>query len=221
MSTTGFFIAGTDTGVGKTHLTCGLLRGFRLAGLAAGGMKPVSAGLNGDDVDKIDALSRYFGKVSSVCSYRLREPTAPNIAAEREGINIDIGVICTDFRRLTAIQRWTLVEGCGGWRAPIDDRRTMESIAVALGLPVVLVVGLRLGCLNHTLLSVQAIERSGLPLAGWVANRIDPGFGDAAANVEYLRRHVQAPLLAELPWVPGSAEAASALVPAARLLVGC
>jgi len=214
----GYFIAGTDTGVGKTWVTCGLIAALQASGQTAGGMKPVLAGSDGDDVDEIVAVSRYSSQQPGYCSYRLRDPTAPSIAAEREGIRIDIGAICRDFRILSAIQRRTIVEGCGGWLCPLTETKTMADLATALGLPVILVVGLRLGCLNHTLLSVEAIEKSGLPLAGWVANHIDAAFSDAAANVAYLRRHVAAPLLAELPWAPGSPLPAPQLAPAARLL---
>jgi dethiobiotin synthetase len=218
MKARGFFIAGTDTGVGKTHVCCGLIAGFRRLGQTAGGMKPVLAGIESDDVREIAAVSAYSPHFNAVCTYRLEAATAPNIAAEREGKGIEIAPIVADLARCSAIQALTVVEGTGGWLCPISSRETMADVARALGLPVVLVVGLRLGCLNHALLTAEAISQAGLPLAGWIANTIDPRFTDADTNIAFLRQRLDAPLLATLSHSPRPAAVAADLEHAAKML---
>lgn len=205
----GYFIAGTDTGVGKTRVTCGLLHALRKTGLAAGGMKPVAAGWVGadseqmnDDVARIAAVTGQNPHDRLLCPYSLKAATSPHIAAADAGISIQIDTIQSCFEELQRNYQLLVVEGAGGWLAPIDKERSMADVALALGLPVILVVGLRLGCLNHTLLTAQAIARSGLPLAGWVANQIDAAFDAADANVQLLTHRLGAPPLAQLPFSP-------------------
>jgi dethiobiotin synthetase len=221
MKSRGYFIAGTDTGVGKTRVSCGLINGFRQLGSLAGGMKPVVAGSISDDLDNISAVSAYSPGFTSACSYLLDAPAAPFIAAEQAGKRIELTPIMADFARCLAEQPLTIVEGTGGWLCPINDRETMADVARAMGLPVVLVVGLRLGCLNHALLSAAAIRQAGLPLAGWVANAIDPAFADGPENVEFLARQLGAQPLATLPWMPLQKARELCLDQAARRLGGC
>jgi dethiobiotin synthetase len=203
------FIAGTDTGVGKTWVATRLLHAMRAAGLRAAGMKPVAAGaemtshgLRNDDALELQSASGVrlpYERVNPVC---LPEPTSPHLAARRAGQNIDIRAIKAAFERISVETDVIVVEGAGGWLAPIGEPGqpgeagpTLEDIAQALGLPVLLVVGVRLGCISHALLTAAAIQRSGLPLAGWVANPIDPDFADREDYVESLRTRLPAPLL--------------------------
>jgi dethiobiotin synthetase len=207
----GYFLAGTDTGSGKTRVTVGLLRCLHNAGIVASGMKPVASGMirtiRGDineDVSAIAAESRSFTgstpDLSDINPYCFEPPVSPHIAAERAGIEIDLGRIASAYERLSQCTDAVIVEGTGGWLAPIGATTTMADIARLLALPVVLVVGLRLGCLNHALLSVAAIEHSGLRLAGWIGSAIDPAMQAAAENIDTLRRRIPAPALAVLPY---------------------
>ena len=201
-----FFIAGTDTGVGKTRVTVALLRALVQAGVRAVGMKPVASGLElrqgawiNDDVHLLQQFSTPIPDIRRQNSYQFRDPVSPHIAAEREGIRVDLGVIKRDFEQLCRQCELVLVEGTGGWFAPIGEDITMADIAAHLRLPVILVVGLRLGCLNHALLSARAVAAAGLPLAGWIGNMIDPGMAAMPENLAYLDAHLPAPRLALLP----------------------
>jgi dethiobiotin synthetase len=211
----GCFITGTDTGVGKTRVAVGLCRAFARRGLRVAAMKPVGAGcvrteqglLNDDALALIDAMSiaAPYGDVNPVA---LEPAIAPHIAAEEAGQPIDFEVLDAAYARLRARADVMVVEGAGGWLVPLDAERVIADLAVRWQLGVVLVVGLRLGCLNHALLTAEAVERRGLALRGWVANQIDPGFDRAAANIASLQRRLPAPCLGSLPYAPGaSAEA--------------
>jgi dethiobiotin synthetase len=208
------FIAGTDTEVGKTTVATALLRALAGTGLRAAGMKPVAAGAamtshgwRNDDALDLAAAGNVPLDYAWLNPYCLPTPTAPHLAARDAGIGIEIHPIVAAFEQIQARSDVIIVEGAGGWLAPIgtDAARgtpqSMQEVAVALGLPVVLVVGVRLGCLNHALLTAAAIERSGLPLAGWIANPIDPHFADAGRYVDELANHLVAPLLWRAPRV--------------------
>jgi len=199
----GFFVAGTDTGVGKTLVAVALLRRFGALGLRAAGMKPIAAGCEqgrNDDVEALLAAGMGGLDRSLVCPYLFEPPIAPHIAAAETGVKIDLSVIEVAFRQLQTQVDVLIVEGVGGFRVPLDERTDAGAIPKRLGLPVILVVGLRLGCLNHALLTQEAIEAEGLELAGWVANRIDPAMARAEENIEALRRRLHAPLVAEVPF---------------------
>jgi len=227
MSGGGFFIAGTDTGVGKTRVTSGLLRALAERGTIATGMKPVASGkilqeggLINPDVSMIVSSSALSVTVDEIATYHLDAAVSPHIAASREGIEIDLERIASAYARLASRASVVLVEGTGGWLAPISDRHTMADVATRLRLPVVLVVGLRLGCLNHALLTSEAIARSGLPLAGWIGSLLDPTMLELDANLETLEARLPAARLALLPFDPlGSQDrvplgaAAAALAP--------
>lgn len=195
------FVAGTDTSVGKTFIATRLLKAWVAAGYRAAGMKPVAAGadrtpdgLRNDDALALLAAGNVpmpYVRCNPVC---LQRPTSPHLAAREEGIDIDIDSIGLDFRLIVSETDLILIEGAGGWLTPINQAgATMADVARALDLPVLLVVGIRLGALNHALLTAEAIGRSGLKLAGWVANPIDPAFPDEAAYVETLERLLPAP----------------------------
>jgi dethiobiotin synthetase len=199
----GLFVAGTDTGVGKTLVAAALLRRFSALNLRAAGMKPIAAGCeqgrNGD-VEALLAAGMDGLDRTLVCPYLFEPPIAPHIAAAEAGVKIDLSVIEHAFNTLSNLADIVVVEGVGGFRVPLDERQDAGAIPKRLGLPVIVVVGLRLGCLNHALLTQEAIEAEGLALAGWVANRIDPAMARAGENIEALRRRLRAPLLAEVPF---------------------
>ena len=203
MTNHAYFVTGTDTGIGKTHVTCALLHATRRQGLTAAGMKPIAAGVEADgrndDVARLLAASSVQPPLDWVNPYLYDPFIAPHIAAREAGRPIDIGAICQAFARLRALAEVVWVEGVGGLRVPLDDRIEAAGLARVRSLPVVLVVGMRLGCLNHALLTAEAVARRGLTLAGWVANRIDPEMDRFTANLETLQARLNAPLLGVAP----------------------
>ena len=216
----GFFVAGTDTGVGKTTLSCELLHYYHQRGYTTQGMKPVASGavlensvwVHGD-VEKLKQASHISGvKDGDICPYLLQAPIAPSLAAQREGIVISLDIIESSFKRLAALADICIVEAAGGVLVPLDQQgNTMLSIAQKLSLPVILVVGIRLGSINHALLSQQAISQAGLTLAGWIANRLEEDTQqDQEAVIGFLKTKIQAPMLADYPFCAGSQAATGA-----------
>ena len=204
----GYFITGTDTGVGKTLVACALLRAFARAGYRAVGMKPVAAGavrhaasFNNEDVEQLRAAGNVTADSALINPYCFEPAIAPHIAAAQAGITIDLERIVRAYASLSAGADRVVVEGAGGFCVPLNRHETTADVAGLVGLPVVLVVGVRLGCLNHALLTAQAIRARGLKLAGWVANHIDPAMPVARENVAALVERLAAPLLATLPFV--------------------
>jgi dethiobiotin synthetase len=200
----GYFITGTDTGVGKTVVSCALLHQLRSRYAHVVGMKPVAAGVSdppteSDDVYCLRAASSLRVSAELDSPYALPDPVSPHLAARRQGLVIDIRLIAARYRALAAQADAVVVEGAGGFCVPLSDEHTGADLAQALGLPIVLVVGLRLGCLNHALLTHEAIRARGLALAGWVANRIDPAMLAQDDNIATLRARIDAPLLADIP----------------------
>lgn len=203
MTPQSFFVTGTDTGVGKTLVTCALLRRAGAAGLRAVGMKPVAAGReNGvwEDVEKIVAAGNVMAPREWVNPYPLLPAVAPHIGARQAGIVIDLNRLTRAYSKLCRLADCILVEGVGGFRVPLCGDRDSADLAQSLGLPVILVVGMRLGCLNHALLTAEAVRARGLVLAGWVANCIDPGMAELEANVAALRDRLGCRLLGALPY---------------------
>jgi dethiobiotin synthetase len=208
--TRGVFVSGTDTGVGKTVAACALMRALANRGVTVAPMKPIAAGaiqrdgrwVNADSVALLEAAGLDISAVGDVTPVLLREPMAPHIAAAREGRRIELAPVHAAFERLRAAGRFMVVEGVGGFAVPLDDRLDTVDLARSLGLPVVLVVGMRLGCLNHALLTARAIEASGLPFAGWIANSVDPNMAAADENRAALETRLGAPLLGRLPFTP-------------------
>lgn len=201
-----WFVTGTDTGIGKTFVSCALLHGLRARGLRAVGMKPIAAGSDAgdsnEDVELLRAASSVQVERSLVNPYLLRQPIAPHLAAADEGIRFSLPAVRDAFDALTNQADAVVVEGCGGFLVPLDDTRDTADLALCLGLPVVLVVGMRLGCLNHALLTQEAIARRGLTLAGWIANRIDPQMLHFDGNLATLKDRIAAPLLGVVPHLP-------------------
>ncbi len=201
----GYFVTGTDTDVGKTTVSCALLHGFARQGNTVIGMKPVAAGgANGvwQDVVHLRQASNIIAPPSLVNPYALTAPVAPHIAAAQQGIRIELPVIRQAFDALRAQAEVVIVEGVGGFLVPLNDVHDTGDLAQQLALPVILVVGMRLGCLNHALLSTHAIQAKGLILAGWIANQIDPNVSCLAENTEALRTRLPCPLLGTLPFQP-------------------
>ena len=185
-------------------------------------MKPVAAGIEpgrsrNADVDALVAAGSVAAPLADVNPYAFDAPIAPHLAAARSGTVIDLERIAAAYGRLAARADAVVVEGAGGALVPLSRRSDMLDIAARLGLPVLLVVGVRLGCLNHALLTALAIDGRGLRLAGWVANRIDPSMADGEASVDTLARSLPAPLIAVLSWL-GAASDAPPIRGAFRLL---
>ena len=198
----GIFIAGTDTGVGKTLIACALLHGFAARGLRVVAMKPVAAGAvrrrgawHNDDVAQLRAAANVDASLAAVNPYCFAPAVAPHIAAQEAGLKIRMAVIAKNYARLGRNADLVVVEGAGGLLVPLGGTFSAADIPARLDLPVVLVVGLRLGCLNHALLTVEAMKARGLYLAGWVANHIDPAMARATENLQSLRVRIKAPLL--------------------------
>ena len=213
-----FFIAGTDTGIGKTHASCTLLHALRAAGQVACGMKPVASGCmeTADGLRNEDALALLaagsaplpYARVNPVA---LRDPLSPHLAAAHEGVTIALPPLRAAFEALCAEHDAVVVEGVGGWRVPLAPGLFASDIAKAWQLPVILVVGLRLGCLSHALLTAEAIVADGRPLLGWVGNRIDPSMDAPDENIATLRDLLPAPCLGILAHGVAPAQAASSL----------
>jgi dethiobiotin synthetase len=199
------FITGTDTGAGKTLVTVALIEALKREGFRVAGMKPVAAGLDdtgmNEDVISIMSSANITASVDEVCPYRFEPSLAPHLAAKLSGVQMQLEVIAKAYRLLAARADWVVVEGAGGFMVPFDEAQGMDAIPVRLGLPVVLVVGMRLGCLNHALLTVEAIRARGLVLAGWVANGIDPSMAAFDENLETLKARLGAPCLGVIHWM--------------------
>lgn len=199
MKARGLFVTGTDTGIGKTRVAVALIHALRAQGLRVAAMKPVSAGsapgeLN-EDVSALMQASNVDAELCDMNPYAFAEPIAPHIAAGLAGVRIDLEVIAAAYTRLAAAADVVVVEGAGGWRVPLNDQEDMADLAVRLGLPVVLVVGMRLGCISHALLTAESIAGRRLPWAGWVANQMDPDMARSAENVVALRARLPDPCL--------------------------
>ena len=206
-STTGFFITGTDTNVGKTTVALGLIASLQKKGLRVGVMKPVSAGceqtkngLRNEDAVLLMQQASVDLAYDIVNPYAFEPAVAPHIAAAEAGVEIDIEVIRQCYLKIAEKVDVVIVEGAGGWLVPINENETMADVVKALSLDVITVVGIRLGCLNHALLTSQSIKASGLNHRGWVANHLSAATERAAENINTLRARISAPLLDEVPY---------------------
>ena len=222
-----FFVTGTDTGVGKTLVTAALLRHLREAGLAVAGMKPIAAGAiagpegpANEDALVLQAESSVRHPYSIVNPWLFEPAIAPHIAAAEAGVVIDTARIVAAHARLSAEADVVIAEGAGGFLVPLDSKDSCAELPALLGMDVILVVGLRLGCLNHAFLTVEAIASRGLKLAGWIGNGVDPAFARRDANLATLESRIAAPCLGIIPWMakPDVGTAAASLHEAARLL---
>ncbi|GAA4097825.1 dethiobiotin synthase [Zhongshania borealis] len=202
-----YFIAGTDTDVGKTLVACGILRAAAARGLKTLAIKPVAAGAdlteqglrNTDALMLIDAMTESL-PYEQVNPVLLAPPIAPHIAAEQAGRRLSVSQLA-GFCRGVMMRKvdMVLIEGAGGWRVPLSQREMLSGLVVELQTPVILVVGMKLGCISHALLTAEAIRADGLVLAGWVANQIDPDMACFDENLATLRNFLPAPCLGVLP----------------------
>lgn len=205
-----FFVTGTDTEVGKSRVAASLLAAARQAGLSTAALKPVASGcseqkggLRNEDallLAQYCSLPLSYEQINPVA---LRQAIAPHLAAASEGRRLRLDSLL-GFARGVLMQRAdvTIMEGAGGWRVPLNSREYLSALPAALNVPVILVVGLKLGCINHALLTAEAIHRDGLQLAGWVANHLSADMPAVADNIATLRAALPAPCLGELPWAP-------------------
>lgn len=213
-----FFIAGTDTDAGKTLVACAILEQARQQGLTTAAIKPVAAGcaLTGDGLRNGDALALQRAMTmelpyEQVNPVAFEPPIAPHIAALQEGRNLSVARLSGFCRGVMMLPcDLVLVEGAGGWRVPLNPRETLANLAIDLGAPVILVVGMKLGCISHALLTVEAIARDGLTLAGWVANRIDADMSCYAENLMTLQSLIPAPCLGDVPFLAAPSPVAAA-----------
>ncbi len=225
MTVKGFFVTGTDTGVGKSVVATALVRGLVAQGLRVAVMKPVASGsqqtpegLRNEDALALMAASNVPAPYPIVNPYCFEPPISPHIAAEEVAVSIDLPHIRRQFEALATAADCVVVEGAGGWLAPVGPRAAIQELALELQLPVLLVVGMRLGCINHALLTKLAIQSCGAHFAGWVANTIDPAMARAAQNLETLVRLLGEPPLTVVPNLAQDSPPLELADAAARLL---
>jgi len=205
----GYFITGTDTDVGKTVVSLGMMQSLQARGNRVAAMKPVAsgcavttAGLRNEDALQLQRQASVDLDYALINPYAFEPPIAPHIAAAQAGVRVRLDVIQSAYARIAAQVDCVLVEGVGGWRVPLNETESVADLAQGLGLGVILVVGIRLGCLNHALLTADAIESAGVPLAGWVANCAPPASAAPDENIDTLRSIISAPLLGCVPLLP-------------------
>jgi dethiobiotin synthetase len=206
------YVTGTDTGVGKTVASVALLHALRARGLRALGMKPVASGCShdgdgwrNDDARALQQASDPLPAYAAVNPYALPLPTAPEIAAAAAGVTIDLDFLCHGYAELAASGDVVVVEGVGGWAAPLSAALDQSALVHALDLPVVLVVGLRLGCISHARLTARAIVADGCRLLGWIGNHVEPAFAHADDTLAILQREIATPCLGVLSFRRSSA----------------
>lgn len=204
---TGLFITGTDTEVGKTVVSTELLSLLAEAGYRVAGMKPVASGAEYIDnslrnADALSLLSAANVKLDYelINPYVFAQPVSPHIAARQAGVEISLAHIKHCYAQIANQADVVIVEGVGGWYAPLSDALTLADLAVEMQLPVIMVVGLRLGCLNHARLTLEAMQHSGVYIAGWIANQVDPDFSELEANLTSLQRFLSIPFIGMLPF---------------------
>ena len=203
-----YFIIGTDTNVGKTYVASQLILHFVAAGFKTVGMKPIASGctanengaLINDDVLVLNAASNVPAPANLNNPYAFAPAIAPHIAAEFAGVNMQIEVIQQAYAQLSKLADVVIVEGAGGFLVPLNVTQTLADLAVELNIPIILVVGIKLGCINHALLTVEAIQARGLTLAGWVANQIEPDMLMFDENLATLKQRISAPCLSVVAW---------------------
>jgi dethiobiotin synthetase len=204
----GYFVTGTDTGVGKTEISLGLMAALQQRGWSVLGMKPVAAGcqwrqgrLVNEDALRIRQQCSVSLAYDQVNPYALEPAIAPHLAAAEAGVELAFDPILQGFNSLKQQAEWLIVEGAGGWRVPLGEDGDMAELAWNLGLPVILVVGMRLGCLNHALLTAESIAGYGIHFAGWVANCIEPDMPYLEENISSLKQLIDAPCLGVVDWM--------------------
>lgn len=198
----GLFITGTDTDVGKTYVACAIVAALNQQGLRTSVMKPVASGcelsaegLRNDDAMKLMSVASVKQPYEQVNPYAFAPAIAPHLAAEAAGVEIQLAEIEELYYKAQTHSDVCVVEAAGGWMVPLNEDETIADLAIQLQLPIILVVGMKLGCINHALLTVEQIEREALPIVGWVANQIDPDMNRIEANIKTLEQRIPYPLL--------------------------
>jgi dethiobiotin synthetase len=203
-----YFVIGTDTNVGKTYIASALVRHFVAKGKQTVGMKPIASGcepnqrgeLINEDVLSLSDASNVKGPLDLVNPYRFLPAIAPHLAAEQAGVVMRLDTIAQAYQDLTALAEVVIVEGAGGFFVPINATETLADLVLQLNIPLILVVGMRLGCINHALLTVEALNRRGLKLAGWIANQIEPDMPMFDENLISLQDRISGPCLSVVRW---------------------
>ena len=202
------FITGTDTEVGKTLVSQAFIKAFAQRNYRVSGFKPIAAGcevseqgLVNEDALVLQKASNVDLSYAEVNPFALLLPTSPHIAAKHESITIDFDSLNKSLDQHKVKSDIVVVEGAGGWKVPVSDSEFLSTWVKLQKLPVIIVVGIRLGCLNHTLLTLESIQNDGVEVIGWVANKVDPDFGCYDENVAFLEHHIAAPKLAEIPYL--------------------
>lgn len=206
--TKAYFVIGTDTNVGKTYVASALVQHFVQSGLKTVGMKPIASGcelnqqgeLTNEDALALINVSNVKTPLDLINPYRFAPAIAPHIAAEQAGVVVNLDLISQAYQQLTMLADVVVVEGAGGFFVPLNQTETLADLAMQLNIPIILVVGMRLGCINHALLTVEAIQARGLKLAGWVANQIDPDFEMFEENLLSLQQRIATPCLSVVRW---------------------
>ncbi len=218
-----FFITGTDTGVGKTLVSCAFMHALRARGLTVAGMKPVASGsertaqgLRNSDALALQQAANVVADYNVINPYCFEPAIAPHLAARQAGVSIAVPVLLQAYQQLAAQTDIVVVEGAGGWRVPLEPSGYLSDFPETVGMAVILVVGLRLGCINHAVLTAEAIRSGPCRLVGWVGNLIDPGFTPLQENLQTLIERLPAPCLGVLPNV----ESLDAVVLSQRLNMG-
>ena len=205
------FITGTDTGVGKTRISLAVIEVLKQHGCRVGAMKPVASGCETgrDGLRNADALLLQESAGSghdygTINPFALSRPSAPLIAAEQDGLKISVQPILDSFQKVLANTDVVVMEGVGGWQVQLNEDLWMSDVVKLLNLPVIMVVGMRLGCINHALLTAEAISGTGCWLLGWIGNQVDPAYADYEASLQLLSRTLAAPMLGSVPFIPGA-----------------
>lgn len=198
----GLFITGTDTDVGKTHVACAIVAALKQQGLRAAVMKPVASGciqtadgLRNDDALKLMSIASVSQAYEQVNPYAFEPAIAPHLAAQQAGVEIQLNEIEKQYFKTAIHADVCVVEGAGGWMVPLNDDETIADLASQLQLPIILVVGMKLGCISHALLTIEQIEREALPVVGWVANQLEPQMERIEENIQTLEQRIPYPLL--------------------------
>ena len=204
-----FFITGTDTGIGKTFVTCILMQFIKFHHKRVIGMKPIAAGVDikkgetaNEDVNLLNYESSLKLKVGEVNTYSFDEPIAPHIAAQKYNIEIDFKKIKTHAATLKSRTDYLLIEGAGGYLVPLGESTSIADLVDELNIPIIVVIGIKLGCINHSLLTIEAILKRGQKIFGWVANILDNNMLEVDANISSLKQRIKQPLIATIPYSP-------------------
>jgi len=196
----GFFITGSDTEMGKTTLSASLLHFFSAQGLRTLGLKPVASGGN-QDIQMLQQHANVYFDQAIINPFSFAEPIAPHVAAAHNNQTLSVEKILKAYEHIANdAADVVIVEGAGGWLTPLNDKETLADLAQAINYPVILIVGIRLGCINHALLTLESIQAKGLKVKGWIANCIDPTMLYPEDSIQYLEKHIAAPLLGVVPY---------------------